>query len=97
METSKLEIVAEFADGQTYQFNIANPRSDLESDDITALQTQMLSEQPMQIGNTINDSLAAFTRISSATVVTTIKTPVYEAELGLWSRDQNANAWKDNY
>ena len=98
---TRLEIVSEFADGQTYQFSLNNPRNTqddhIDVTDIEELNTWMLANQPLKIYNSSDDELKGFTQISSATVVTTQKNMFYEAAEGLWERDQEANAWKDNY
>ena len=57
----------------------------------------MLANQPLKMGNVYDDTYAEVTEISSATVVTTQKNMFYESAEGNWERDQEANAWKDNY
>lgn len=98
-ETKRLELVTQYADGSSYQFSLANPLTysatadddSLDPADIEALSTWMLSNQPLKVDG------AAFTEISSATIITTQKNMFYESEPGNWERDQDANAWKDNY
>lgn len=85
IETKRLEIVSEFQDGETYQFSLNNPRftqgDHVDAEDIEELNTFMLANQPLVLDG------VPFARISSATVVVTTKTKFYEAEDGLWKRD----------